>query len=89
MKQRAKNSKKFVGFNCKGFRVSQNSKTIEHKNRLSGHKWSENVPINTFSIHGPFTIHSIHSGFRSAIAAMKEIDFIVKFGFHLSENNGC
>jgi len=73
----------------KGFSICQNYKVKWFKNKLSGHEWSEHIPLKTFSIHGPFTIHTIHTGYRSVKAAMAEIDFIIKWGLHLPENNGC
>ena len=73
----------------KGYKICQNTKQIWHKNKLTKQQWSENIPLKTFSILGPFTIHTIHNKFRSVKTAMKEIDFLIRFGLNLPQNNGC
>lgn len=73
----------------KGFSISQNSKKKWFKSKLSGHEWSEDIPLNTFSIYGPFTLRALHSSYKTVKGAKKDIDFIIRHGLHLPENNGC
>ena len=73
----------------KGHRIVQNHKTTWHKDRLSGHEWSELTLLSTYSIHGPFTLQAIDGNYRSIKKAKEAIDFRIKFGLHLPENNGC
>jgi len=89
MQQSEKSIDKPVNSKYRGFSICQNSKKKWFKSKLSGHEWSEDILLNTFSIHGPFTLQALHSNFRSIKGAMKEIDFLIKFGLHLPENNGC
>ena len=73
----------------RGYRISQNIKIKYHTNKRSGHIWSEDILLNTYSINGPFMIPNSHDKYKSIKKARGYIDFLIKFEFNKPEKNGC
>lgn len=89
MQQKEKFIKQPANSDNGGYSIAQNSKKKWYKDKLSGHEWSEDILLNTFSIMGPFQVEGIDNNFKSVKKAQEKIDFYIKFGLNLPENNGC
>jgi len=63
----------------KGHIISQNTKKKWFKDKVSGHKWSKDMPLSTFSILGPFLLSNIHNEYRSIERAKEYIDFRIRW----------
>ena len=67
----------------KGYFISDRYKLKYHTNKLSGHTWSEHIPLKGYRLFGPFMLHGHNMDcFRSIKKAKEYIDFRVKFGLN-------
>ena len=67
----------------KGHIISDRYKCKYYTNKISGHTWSEDIPLKGYRVFGPFMIHSYNMDcFRSIKKAKEYIDFRIKFGLN-------
>lgn len=58
----------------RGYKIIRNTRTIWHKNHVSGHQWTTYKELMTCHVQGRFAWSSDY--YRSVAAAKKHIDFL-------------
>ena len=61
----------------KGFSIWRNSKTVEKHNPISGHAWTENIPLKDFYIGGGKGIKVLQT-FRTIDKAKEHIEEAIR-----------
>ncbi len=68
--------------NYRGYLISRNTKTKYYKNKMSGHWWSEDIPLKTFTIYGLGVLSCMNNKYRTIKGAKDYIDFIIRCGLN-------
>lgn len=64
--------------------ISAESKTVYYRSSISGHEWSENLPVSGFYVSGGKLGHRRYNSLQGAKTA---IDFDYKYNYLTYENN--
>jgi hypothetical protein len=66
----------------KGYTISRNTKTVYHTCKKSGHTWSEDIVLKTYTIYGYGILSGINNRYRTIEGAKKYIDFVLRHGLN-------
>lgn len=66
-----------------GYKIWQNTKTVWHKNKVSGHEWSTQEPMRSFYISGPGA--RVLQWFFSIKKCKEYIDFLISVERRMNE----
>ena len=70
-----------MGLIYRGYRISKNTKSVRHRNPISGHHWSDSVEQQGYTVSGKGI--PVLRVFKTIKAAQEHIDFIIKFPFEI------
>jgi hypothetical protein len=66
----------------KGYTISRNTKTVYHTCKESGHTWSEDIVLKTYTIYGYGILSNMNNRYRTIKGAKKYIDFVLRNGLN-------
>ena len=68
----------------RGYTISQNTRPKNCYCKRSGHRWTEDILLKTYTIYGLGVLSCINNKYRSIKRAKEYIDFIIRNGLNRS-----